>query len=126
MTDQPDVDLVAASLRADTTDLAIFVDVLASKLEAALPGLATVRRSGGLFSKRRSVDNIVVALGEQRFTLSCRGGGLAAEVEHLVRGVRLSGEPVDLDTWLQRFSQALTKYAETERRGREALAKLLG
>ena len=42
--DDPGFDLVAASLRADTTDLNAFVQALAVKLEGALPDSVKARR----------------------------------------------------------------------------------
>ena len=42
-----DLDLLAASLRADAGDLDAFVEALAAKLEAALPGQVEVERRGG-------------------------------------------------------------------------------
>ena len=40
--EDPGFELVAASLRADATDLAAFVEALAVKLEGALPGSVRV------------------------------------------------------------------------------------
>src|SRR3954469_2875366 len=47
--DAPDLDLLAASLRADATDTAAFLEALAARLEGALPGQVEVQRKGGLF-----------------------------------------------------------------------------
>ena len=48
MADTDDLDLLAASLRADAGDLEAFVEALAVKLEAALPDQVEVERRGGL------------------------------------------------------------------------------
>ena len=48
-----DMDLLAASLRADTSDLNAFVESLAAKLEEAVPGAARVdRRRSGMFGPK--------------------------------------------------------------------------
>ena len=53
--DDDEFELVAASLRADASDLAAFVEALAVKLEQALPWYTRVhRRSGPPFSPNRS------------------------------------------------------------------------
>ena len=104
----------------------MFLDVLAGKLADALPGLATVEYSGGRFGRRRRVERIGVAFGEQSFVLTTARSGVTAEVAHQVRGVRLSGRTVGLDEWLRLFSAELARYAASEGRGREALARLLG
>ena len=48
-----DMDLLAASLRPDTSDLNAFVESLAAKLEDAMPGRARVdRRRSGMFGPK--------------------------------------------------------------------------
>ena len=66
-----DIDLPAAALRADGADLEISIEVLATSLEQALPGIASVerRKVGGFRSKRREVRRIAVALGDEQFEL---------------------------------------------------------
>ncbi|MEA2128877.1 MAG: hypothetical protein QOJ85_1768, partial [Solirubrobacteraceae bacterium] len=50
-----DFDLVAASLRADAADSRGFVEALAVRLEAALPGQAHVQRRSKKFLSREKV-----------------------------------------------------------------------
>ena len=49
-----DLDLLAASLRADAGDVDAFVEALAVKLEAALPGQVEVERRGGLLRRAQA------------------------------------------------------------------------
>ena len=50
---EPNLDLLAASLRADTSDLRAYVESLAVKLEEAVPERVRVeRRRGGLFGPK--------------------------------------------------------------------------
>ncbi len=69
-----DLDLLAASLRADAGDLDAFVEALAVKLEAALPGQVEVERRGGLLGGRKRVRRIQVTLGDQRYELEVERG----------------------------------------------------
>ena len=63
-------DLDASALRADGADLAVFVEVLARKLEGALPAETDVRRrSKGLLSREKVVEAIEVSLGDHRYAL---------------------------------------------------------
>ena len=62
-----DLDLLAASLRADAGDLDAFVEALAVKLEAALPDQVEVERRGGRLGGRKRVRRIEVTLGDQRY-----------------------------------------------------------
>src|SRR5580704_3663284 len=58
-------DLAAAGLRGDGAELAMSVEVLAAKLEQALPGVARVeRRGGGLLGRgEKRVRRVQVELG---------------------------------------------------------------
>ena len=69
-----ELDLLAASLRADSGDLDAFVEALAVKLEAALPGQVEVERRGGLLGGRKRVRRIEVTLGDQRYELEAEHG----------------------------------------------------
>src|SRR5450759_3918954 len=67
--DAADLDLVAASLRADTSDIHTFVEGLAAKLEQAVPGHVEVqRRREGLFG-RKVVQRLSLRAGDQRLEL---------------------------------------------------------
>ncbi len=118
-------DLMAASLRADSADLPAFLDVLAGKLTDALPGMVTVKRSGGMFSKSKPVSQIEVSLDDRRYSLNVNGPRVHASVAHEVRGVRLSGEDVPLDTWLTELGNGLNSFAAEHASGAAALRRLL-
>ncbi|MDX6229715.1 MAG: hypothetical protein QOI76_3105 [Frankiales bacterium] len=118
-------EMLAASLRADNADLPTFLEILAGKLADALPGLVTVKRSGGLFAKRKPVAQIDVSVDDRRFTATVRGPVVDTFVAHEVRGVRLSGDAVPLDAWLSQLGQSLNEFAERSAVGSAALRRLL-
>src|SRR4051794_17066360 len=72
--DAPDLDLLAASLRADATDTAAFLEALAARLQGALPGQVDVQRKGSLFGGKR-VRRIEVRLGDTHYEIEGDGGG---------------------------------------------------
>jgi hypothetical protein len=122
-----DFELLAASLRADTRDLSVFLEALASKLEGALPQRTRVsRRSLGLFSRRKRVGRIEVELGEERYVLIHDGGALEARRATVVRGVVLKSEPLGLDEWVESLARAIAVEARMSEDGRLALERLLG
>jgi hypothetical protein len=82
-------DMLAASIRADARDLATFLDALAVKLEAALPGLVRVEREGGLFKKEHPVKAIRIQLEDKFFDVYRSTAGLEARIAHQVRGITL-------------------------------------
>jgi hypothetical protein len=126
MAGDADFELLAASLRADTRDLSVFLEALASKLEGALPQRTRVSRSLGLFGKRKRVRRIEVELGEDRYVLVYDGGALEARRATAVRGVVLKNELLGLEEWVESLAQAIAVEARQSEQGRLALERLLG
>ncbi|HVB27810.1 MAG TPA: hypothetical protein VNE21_07855 [Mycobacteriales bacterium] len=121
----PDVELIAASLRADRTDLGVFLDVLVAKLTDILPEAVVVTSGSGMFRRDKRARAVALTLGERRFTLTRTGGTVSAEISHEVRGVRLSGDQVELDAWLTELARGLADEATRSAAARNALAQLL-
>jgi hypothetical protein len=125
--EDPGFDLVAASLRADTTDLVAFVEALAVKLEGALPGDVTVeRKGGGLLSRgTRRVQRISVGMDEARYDLEWAGQQLQTSRCNEVRGIVIKSERLGLDEWIDALSRELTERAQQSERSRVAIQRLL-
>lgn len=119
-------ELLAASLRADTTDTAAFLDALATKLAGALPHRVRVTRGGGLFSHTHPVNHLAVNLGEWEYEVAARpGGDLSAARTHTVRGVALKSEPLGLDEWIELLGAELAVLAQRSAQDRAAMQRLL-
>jgi hypothetical protein len=129
MADAPDLDTVAAQLRASSADVPALLELLAYKLELALPGRVVVkRRSVSLFSKQQRVERLEVPLGDHTYAMQ-RGkdGRIATTKAHVVRGIALSTEELDVDTWLRGLVADLDAFARTSETDRVALEReLLG
>ncbi len=125
--DEQDFDLDAAGLRADGLDLVTSVEVLAAKLEDALPAQTTVkRRSKRLFGGDKVVSAIEVRLGGCRWALSVDGEHVDATREQEVRGVVIKREPLELDAWITGMANELRAEAQTSEQARSSLGRLLG
>jgi len=119
-------DLDAAGLRADRGDLALGVEVLARKLEDALPRETTVgRRPKRLLSRDKIVETIEVRLGGTRYALRAKGGQIEAERAQEVRGVVIRREPLDFDEWVAALTADLREQAQSSAEARTALERLL-
>ncbi len=120
-----DVDVLAASLRADAADIGEFAELLAVKLEGALPAQTRVeRRRSGLRGPRR-VTRIEVALPTERLELQSGGGSVQASCARVSGGIVLKHEALGLDDWVGRLSSALAAEAERSQDARRALSELL-
>jgi hypothetical protein len=121
-----DFDLSAASLRASSGDLRSFVEVLANKLDRALPGRVKVeRRATRLLSKQKRVTGIELDLGGTRYLLAAQGGAVETRCATAVRGIVLKSAVVPLDTWIDELLRELADEAQTSEQSRLALEQLL-
>ncbi|MGZ4278182.1 MAG: hypothetical protein ACXVFN_14790 [Solirubrobacteraceae bacterium] len=120
-------DLDAAGLRADGSGLSTDVEVLAAKLEDALPRHTTVERRGrGLLARKKVVRRIEVRLGVRTYALEVRDAGVDAACEQEVRGVVIKREQLELADWLERLTADLREQARDSADARAALDRLLG
>ena len=122
-----DLDLAAAELRADATDMRGLVGALAARLEGSLPRLVSVRRRriGGFRSKETEVAAIAVDLGDTRFELVASAGGYECTRHSVVRGITLSRERCPLGDWISEVAAAVIGRAGVTERDRAALEGLL-
>jgi hypothetical protein len=128
--ESPSLDMVAAALRADSSDIAIYARVLTESLGESLPaGTVTVTRDQSMGDRMRGrpgqVSKITVRLGEQVLTLSVQRGVPVGEVCRQVRGIVLSRQEVPLDKWAAELARALVTHAEQNAAAAEALRKLV-
>jgi hypothetical protein len=128
--DAVSLDLVAAALRADSADVAVYARVLTDSLGDALPeGVVTVDRERSVSDRMRGrpgeVAKITVRLGDQLLTLAVRRGQPVAEICREVRGVVLSRRPVQVTEWAAELAKALVAYADQNAQAAEVLRRLV-
>ena len=127
MSDDLGFDLDAAGLRADGTELASGIEVLAAKLEGALPAQTVVRRrSKRMLSREKVVEAIEVRLGDWRYALRVVDGRPDAAREQQVRGVVIKREPLEVGAWMAALTRELRAEAESSAEARAALERLTG
>jgi signal transduction histidine kinase len=130
MQDEPSqsmqVELYAASLRADYSDAGAFLEALAAKFEGALPAHTRVTRHASLFSRERPVKEIAVTLGDFQYRIGReRQGPLLAQRSHVVRGIVLSSEHIQVEQWIEEVAEALAQLAAHNQQAHMALSRFL-
>jgi hypothetical protein len=119
--DSFDLELAAASLRADTTDMRILVKVLADQLASALGSRMAVQRAGGRFRKSDEIRSIRIDLDDDQFEADVDGDSLACTIGHSSGGIRIRSQKVDVDEWISRLLAALKAEAAHSQAIRSAL-----
>jgi hypothetical protein len=123
--DIDDVTLLTSALSADLADLNIFLEVLAQKLEGALPSATVVEYQGGLFGRNKKVRRVAVTLGDLCYAVARQGNSVIAQRSKVVRGISLKNDQIGLDVWVGEFSSAMAAHLQQVSAGREALERML-
>jgi len=125
------IDLLAAALRADASDLDTYERVLIASFADALPqGMVEIDRERSLGDRMAGRPGKVVAikirLGEMTLELRSGHGGLTGVLSRGVRGVTISRQEVPVAQWTQLLAEHLHALAVENAQARAALGKLIG
>jgi hypothetical protein len=125
MDDSLDLELAAASLRADGSDVHILVKVLVDQLADALGSRLKVERAGGRFRKSDEIRSLSIGMGDDQFEAQVDGTSLRCTIGHTSGGIRIRSEKVDVDTWLNRLLTVLKAEAANSQAVRLALENMV-
>jgi len=125
------VELLAAALRADSADLAVYERVLFASLAQSLPeGVVEVERARSMSDRVAGRPGrpiaIRVRLADETLEIVEGRGALSARIARDVRGVTISRRDVTIAEWSLRLAQLLEQVAQDSAATRDALARLLG
>lgn len=127
MASEQEFELDAAGLRLDGSDLTISIEILARKLEDALPSATRVeRRRKSPLSKDQRVRELEVRLGGSCFSLRLHGAEVEASRMREVGGISIKREPLDPSAWVAALAEELHLQAQRSAEARLALESLLG
>jgi hypothetical protein len=121
MDDSFDLELAAASLRADSSDVRILLKVLVDQLTDALGSRLEVQRAGGVFRKSDHIRSMRIVMDGDQFDAEVDGTTLRCTIGHSSGGIRIRNEMVDMDTWLTRLLGVLKAEAAHSQAVRQAL-----
>jgi hypothetical protein len=121
-----DIDLLAASLRADSADVGAFVEGLAGKLEDVLPGRTKVVRWRGKMFGPKLVRKISIDVGDERLELSrTEHNVIDTQRARVSGGIVLKSETIDTEAWMHAVGELLATEAQRSEQTRQALERLL-
>lgn len=113
-----DLDLAAASLRSDGSDVGIMLEALSRTLQEALGRRLVVERSKGLLKRSNEIRALEVTLGDDRLRAEVDGAAVRCTIGHSSGGIKIRSSQVDMDEWLRRLLlglQAEANHSETAR-----------
>ena len=120
------MELLAASLRADSTDNKAFLEALATKLAGSLPNQTPVIRQSSIFSREHPVKEITVTMGDYQYRIGReKQGPIVTQRAKVVRGIVLKTEQIPMDQWIDELADALAHEAANSAQARIALERFL-
>ncbi len=126
-----DLEILAAQLRQQGSDLSLYAGFLLDILSAALPGeLVRVEREGRLKARiggrEPAVLSVAVLLGDRRYELSRAkvGAPPSAVIRHESGGVVLSSRPATVQEWAAGLAAGLAEVARHDAAAAAALERL--
>ena len=120
-----DLDMAAALLQSNATDVSMMLKLLVGQLSDVLGSRLVVQRVGGLLRKSGEVKALEVTLGDDVLRADVEGASVRCSVAHSSGGIRIRSESVDLDSWLRRLLSALQAEATHSEVARAALERIV-
>lgn len=123
--DSFDLEMAAASLRADITDMHILLKVLVDQLKETLGDRLHIERAGGRFRKSDEIKSVQITMGGDHFDAVVNGLDLVCTIGHASGGIRIRNDQVDVGTWIARLLAALQVEAAHSQTARQALENIV-
>ncbi|MBA2607719.1 MAG: hypothetical protein H0U92_02135 [Actinobacteria bacterium] len=101
-------------------DIHAMVKAMADRLERALPD--QVNFTASRLRRRTALE---IQLVPEQFRIEVLGQRAGAQIDHIVRGICVRSEDVDIDTWLERLGTSLEREAAKSTTIRLALDEAL-
>jgi hypothetical protein len=119
-----DLDLLASSLQADTSDVRLLLKVLVERLADALGGRMKVERAGR-FRRADEIRKVSITLGDDELEATVDGDRLSCVVGRTSGGIRIRSTKVTMDEWLRQLLGALRQEATSSEATRLALEAIV-
>ena len=120
-----DLNLAAATLRANSSDVHSLVKALFDELRDTLGDRLLLQRGSGRVRKSDEITSLRATLGTDQFEAVVDGGSLRCTVGHFSGGIRIRSESIDVEGWLVRLLAALQAEAQHSDSARRALEKIV-
>lgn len=122
-----EIDVLTSALNINSSDSQQMMELLAQKLEGALPHAVEVDREGSIFSGKKRVRSLTITFEEFQYQLVCeKNRKLSAKKLKVVRGIALKTVDIEFGQWVSDVAGELSKMAGESASARDALSKMVG
>lgn len=122
--DQPfDLDLAAATLQANSSDVRMLLQLLVSQLSDVLGPRLVVERTGRL--RRGDIKAVQATIGGDILRAEVEGLSLRCSAGHSSGGIRIRTDSITMDEWVRRLLSAVQEEAGRSEAARQALENIV-
>lgn len=125
MDDSYDLNLAAATLRSNSSDLRILLKALCDELSDTLGDRMRVQRDGGRFKKSDVISSVQINLSSNQLEAVMEGSSLRCTIGHFSGGIRIRNQTVDVNEWIVKLLELLQVEAAHSDTARRALENLV-
>lgn len=123
--DSYDLNLAAAALRSNSTDLAMLLKALCDELAETLGARLRIQRGRSRLRKSSAIESVQISMNNEEFEAALDGGTLRCSIGHTSGGIRIRSESVVMDEWIFRLLGALQVEAAHSESARRALENIV-
>lgn len=123
------LELLAASLRLNNSDIESSLNALSELLRSVSPsGFNVKRRRKSILSKETMIEEISIRLKDQIYTIAVTRAAnpIACSRSKVVRDIIIKTDELTMDKWAASLSQQMVVEAEQSEESRSAINRILG
>ncbi len=120
-----DLDLAAATLQANSSDVRMLLHLLVDQLGEVLGKRLTVQRNGGRFRRGGEIQAVEAAVGDDVLRAELDGSTLRCTVGHASGGIRIRTDTVAVADWIKQLLAAVQHEAQRSEAARQALERIV-
>lgn len=120
-----DLDLAAATLQANSSDVRMLLRLLVDQLGEVLGKRLSVQRTGGRFRRGGEIEAVQATIGDDVLQAELDGSTLRCTVGHSSGGIRIRTDAIAVDEWIKRLLAAVQHEAQRSEAARRALERIV-
>jgi|ERR1700677_1621433 hypothetical protein len=125
MDDSYDLNMAAAALRSNSSDLRLLIKSLCGELADTLGDRLKIQHGGGRFRKSDEISSVQITMANNLFEASLDGANLHCSLGHVSGGIRIRNETLDVNDWILKLLEALRDEAAHSDAARLALENIV-